>query len=240
MPGTSGTARYNLIMVDNKNAYQWAQEKADMVTNELRRPGRKINVMSDEEWNRKAAAAAKKHAEQEARLQKERQAKQLAREEALKPFQEKVDREKKFPSLIEDKLGLYHEPADTAEEYSEEKWKTVYKQTAPFLAQAVLAYRYGIDKDCGKLAGGDLGYFGGHNLAEYLQYRELSPNTDEVKFFETLLAKKFEFPKFLTVALTANIEGLAATNSLAETVDLLEFILTDEVTQIEITELVLE
>lgn len=48
------------------------------------------------------------------------------------------------------------------------------------------------------------------------------------------------FPKSQAVALTASIETLAKNNSLAETVNLLGFILEDDVTQIEISELVLE
>jgi len=36
--------------------------------------------------------------------------------------------------------------------YDEKKWKPVYKQTSPFLAKVILAYRYGVDKDNGRLA----------------------------------------------------------------------------------------
>lgn len=39
----------------------------------------------------------------------------MGKGQALVPFEERVERDKKFPSLIEDKLVLYHEPAGEEE-----------------------------------------------------------------------------------------------------------------------------
>ena len=184
-------------------ASEYAQGRIDSFNAELRRPARKIHVMSEEAWARKAEKAKKEHEEKEAKLEKERKEKKLAKEQALVPFQERVERDKKFSSLIKDKLLLYHEPAGE-EQYDEKKWEPVYTQVSPFLAKVVLVYRYTVARDSGKLAGKDLDYCGGWNLESYLDSRGLALSDDEKGFFKDLLSNKVRPQKLAQCILDLN------------------------------------
>ena len=59
-------------------------------------------------------------------------------------------------------------------------------------------------------------------------------------FFFFFCLNQLDWPGFFALALSGRIEALGDLNSLDESVDLLGFILEDQVTQIEINELILE
>ncbi|KAJ6028675.1 hypothetical protein N7540_004251 [Penicillium herquei] len=181
--GSLGLDPYN-----GQSGWDLAQGRINRQNDAIRRPGRKINVMSDEQFWKWYKDWQKKIWDHQEMLAKKQEEKQLAYEEGIKPYAARIQREKEYPAEILKKLQLYHEPADE-NEFTQEEWDAVYEQAAPFLAKCVLAYRYGIDKDNGNLPGSDLKYYGGRTLAEYLEWRDL-PVTAEEDGFEGLFDKK--------------------------------------------------
>lgn len=160
--------------------------------------GRKINVMSNEEWDRRQEELNKKLKEKEEkeRAYREKIVREHQRSEAMEKARAesnvRIEREKQYATEIQKKLQTYHEPPE-GDTTSDKEWKTVYEETSPFLAKCVIAYRYGIDKAIGKLDG-ELGsfFFGGspnRSLGVYLSLRDIQVNGDEAGF-ENLVAQK--------------------------------------------------
>ncbi|KAJ5934508.1 hypothetical protein N7466_004055 [Penicillium verhagenii] len=226
-------SKSTLNFVTGKTASEQIQSRTDLRTDEIRRAGRKITVMSDEEWNRREEAMNKRAAEYKAKLDKEQAEHRLSREKALQPIRDRIEREKKYPSLIHEKLSLFHEPADESPA-ALDAWDIVYKETSPFLAKVVIAYRYGLDKGSGRLDNTAIGYYGGDDLVSCLRARDIGVSGNETAF-DRLVSMKF-----LAAALVDNIETISKDESQAARKELLEFIIGDEVTEIEITELVIE
>lgn len=143
---------------NGETASELAQARTDMTTAEIHRAGEKINVMSEEEWNRRMEDATKRRqaiAAEEAKKQAERR---LSDNDSVRPivdrYNKDIGRQKGYQAQVYKKLKAYHEKpaADTT---SSAEWKSVYEETARFLAAALLSYHYQADKGKGTIMGPD-------------------------------------------------------------------------------------
>lgn len=174
-------------------ASELAQQRTDAKNQSIRRKGQKIKVMSNEEYDRLVEQAAKKAKEQE-KVEEERREKlrreyekELLADEHYQESKKRIERESQYVYDIQKTLGVFHEPAE-GDKTSDAEWKVVYEQTAPFLAKCVIAYRYGVDKDIGKLKG-RLGELLGKDFKDYLDRRRI-PVAEDESGFETLVSQK--------------------------------------------------
>jgi hypothetical protein len=170
------------------------QSRTDARVAEIRRAGRYVPVMSNEEWNRRQKEARGIAEEQ---LRKEREgrerieneyARAVLRQKASEESHTRARRDQQFPGEIEKKLRTYHELPD--ETIPEKEWYPVYKETAPFLAKCIVAYRYGNDKAKGRTEG-DQGDFWGRSLVGYFSLRDIEADGDEGGF-ENLVSQKVQ------------------------------------------------
>lgn len=169
------------------------QERIDAKNDEIRRRGVKIDVMSDEEWNRREEISKNKMLAKQKQDREEREwmQKEYARQELEKRIKEecqtRIATDSKFPAEIEKLLYTFHE-APEGDNTPESEWKTVYKQVSGFLAKCVIAFRYGNDKASGKLDEAR-GHLLGLDLADYLARRDIPVDGDE-SGFNNLVSQK--------------------------------------------------
>ncbi|KAK8109476.1 hypothetical protein PG999_007613 [Apiospora kogelbergensis] len=194
----------NFDAVNGSTASEIAQSRADGRTSEIHRAGVKINVMSDEEWNREQEAAEK----EEQRIW-EKEMKKLVKasasdDEAVQPiiqrYLKQVNLQRGYRAETLKKLKAYHEkPADG--KISAGEWKGTYEDIATFMAAVLVSYHFQLDQAKGVHTGPDLRKFPnttvrnidkprGHNLNSYLEHRNLSMTNDEVKYLHGLVSKK--------------------------------------------------
>lgn len=199
--------------INGKTASELAQSRIDAKTNDIRRPGRKIDVMSEEEWKRRVEKARKAR---EAWQAKELEAYEMRRATAaeavgriLGKYHERLNQQRNYQVQIAKKLKAYHEkPAgDTT---SPEDWKATYEETARFLAGTLQSFHYEIDRQHGTIQGPNLSRYrefcyryniprdspfwrdvpSDFTLKSYVKHRNVEISDDEAVYFEGLVDQK--------------------------------------------------
>lgn len=186
-----------------QTASEIAQSRTDEREAEIRRPGRKIDVMSEEEWQRRVAAAREKRAALEAQMREERRRRSRSDNEKARPILDRylaeVNLQRQYQKQMPKKLRDYHEvPGGST--VTKDEWKAAHQDIGHFLTLALLAYHYQLDEEKGIAAGPNLYKYPdhtlqldvpqGHNLRAYFQHRGLSATDDELKYFEGCISKK--------------------------------------------------
>ncbi|KAF4985527.1 hypothetical protein FGRMN_11174, partial [Fusarium graminum] len=237
------------------SASELAQARTDAQTESIRRPGIKINVMSDETWNKLIKEAEGRRLKKEAKLQQqllERHA--TAKEAAMKvlpPYLAMVRRQRLYQEQLAKKLKAYHEKPEDDTTTSDE-WKTAYTEVARLLAAALISYHYQMDMDRGDVKGPDYNKFyitgipldtpESATLEAYLAHRHVPVSGEEVKYFESLIAKQADLPIFILAATEDNLVRISQTkgSSLAAPKAILEFVIEDYLIREEIVEIFLD
>ena len=128
-----------------------AEHAANQLDNEIRRPGRKIQTMSEEQWNKICEEARQtelywQRVQQEENWRKylEEQREKL-RTEQVKNYNDQlardVARDKQHREWYEVFFNQIHEP-DYEEEFPTARWKMVYHDLSWFLARVDGAYNW--------------------------------------------------------------------------------------------------
>ncbi|KAH8695020.1 hypothetical protein BGW36DRAFT_195651 [Talaromyces proteolyticus] len=142
--------------INGQTASEAAQARTDAREAEIRRPAMKIDVISDEEWDRRVNAAEKRRKDRE-RAEEDEKARKRAYEDRMKLIEEQVkafesrlnrdiDRDRRHRQWYEDFFNRYHEP-DNEGEFSAETWKKTYQRVACFLAKLDGAYNWSESDD---------------------------------------------------------------------------------------------
>ncbi|KAH7183239.1 uncharacterized protein B0J16DRAFT_373744 [Fusarium flagelliforme] len=236
-------------------AYDMAQARTDARTESIRRPAVKIDVMSDEEWNRRMEAANKRRQQEEAKIEQELAQKCATAKEAairvLNPYLATVKRQREYQPQLAKKLKAYHEkPA--GDKTPPNEWKEAYNEVGRLLTAALVSFHFQSDKEHGVVQGPGRVKF--HEagmerdmpetptLQAYLTHRHVPVSDDEVNYFKSLVERKVDLPIFLVAAAEDNLERISKTEgtSLAAPKALLEFVVEDELIREEVVEIFLE
>ncbi|KUL82255.1 hypothetical protein ZTR_10774 [Talaromyces verruculosus] len=126
-----------------------AQKRADELSNEIRRPGRKIEVISDEQWDKWVEEARQRrlHWEQVQRdeyarkylEEKRKELQQKQAEEYYDQLTRGVERDNKHRQWYEAFFNQFHSPA-VANEFPASTWKTLYRSVSELLGALDAAY----------------------------------------------------------------------------------------------------
>ncbi|KAK8872356.1 hypothetical protein PGQ11_002870 [Apiospora arundinis] len=243
------------VLVGGITAEEIAKSRVNARESSIRRPGRTIKVMSEEEWQRRCAAAAEKRKEWYAKQAAEQAARTQSDNEKLRPLADRyaaeVNRQRQYPKLMAKKLRNYHvKPEGTA--IPDGEWKASHQDIGKFLAAVLLAYHYGVDIKNGSAMGPPVYMYRSHTLQLdvppdrglkcYIEHRGLAASDDELRYFDGCIAKKVDFPVFLVAAVEDNLKRLSKSkdSSLDADKQILAFILEDDLLIEEITEVILE
>jgi hypothetical protein len=193
----------NFNGITGDTASELAQARADEKTESIRRPARKVNVMSEEEWMRRDKEWRRRQAKEEEKWARDYRERYSTAAEVvgkiLDKYHERLSQERAYQQQIAKKLKAYHEkPSDDTTPPAE--WKATYEKAARFLAATVLSYHYQMDQEKGTVRGPDLskyqqfGFQGDvpldNSLEAYVQHRNVAISADEESYFERLVAKK--------------------------------------------------
>ncbi|KAM0431724.1 hypothetical protein ACHAQK_010041 [Fusarium lateritium] len=236
-------------------ASELAQARTDAQTDSIRRPGVKINVMSDEEWNRIIQESTERRQKQEAKIQQELAQKHATAKEAaikiLAPYLAMIKRQREYQPQLAKKLKSYHEKP-VGDKTSPSEWKEAYNEVGRLLAAAMVSFHFQMDKELGDVqgpgevrfyeAGIDLDMPETPTLQAYLAHRHVPVSDDETNYFETLVARKVDLPIFLVATDEDSLGRISQTEGslLAAPKALLEFIVIDELVREEIIEIFLK
>ncbi|KAJ5174588.1 uncharacterized protein N7482_000465 [Penicillium canariense] len=144
-----GNIRWDGVSGDTDS--EIAQKRANLVNDEIHRPARKIQTISDEQWDKWVEEARERRilrgkAEQDERVR------QYVREERIKLQTEQakeyedqlardVDRDAKHRLWYEAFFNQFHDP-DDPNEFSEGTWKTVYYSVSWYLMKMDAVYNW--------------------------------------------------------------------------------------------------
>ncbi|KAM0226718.1 hypothetical protein ACHAP5_012331 [Fusarium lateritium] len=240
---------------NGETASELAQARNDSQTDSIRRPGVKINVMSDEEWNRTIQKSTDRRLKQEAKLREElAQKESTAKEAAIKiltPYLAMINRQREYQPQLAKKLKSYHEKP-VGDKTSPSEWKEAYNEVGRLLAAAMVSFHFQMDKELGDVQGpGEARFYEADieldmpatpTLQAYLAHRYVPVSDDETKYFETLVARKVDLPIFLLATAEDSLGRISQTEGLllAAPKSLLEFIVSDELIREEIVEIFLQ
>lgn len=188
--------------VTGDTASEMAQARTDTRTEDIRRPGIKIDVMSEEEWQRRMAEGDKARRAEEARQLQAYQEKHAGDEAAvgalLAVHDKEVKQQRAYGGHLTKKLKAYHELPDD-DKTSAATWKAVYAETARFLAAAMVSYHYQMDLERGAVLGPDLRKYHvrvdpdiprSRGLKAYVEHRHVAISEDESAYFQALVGRK--------------------------------------------------
>ncbi|EKJ70220.1 hypothetical protein FPSE_09594 [Fusarium pseudograminearum CS3096] len=246
----------NFDGINGATASEMAQSRIDAQTDSIRRPGVKIDVMSDEEWNRRLQASEERRRKKEAQIQLEMEQQHATAKEAaikiLAPYMATVNGQREYQAKLAKKLKAYHEkPA--GDKTSAQEWREAYAEVGRLLAGVLVAFHFQLDKHNGNnVQGPGWGKFSDVGLepdmpqnaalGAYLAHRRVPVSDDEVKYLESLIERKVDLPIFIIAASEDNLKRISQTegSSLSAPKALLEFLIQDDLMREEITELFLE
>ncbi|KAK8876875.1 hypothetical protein PGQ11_001821 [Apiospora arundinis] len=251
----SNSSWEGLTLFTGETAGEMAQARINATENEIRRPGIKIPVMSEEVWQRRAAEAAKMRKAWYEKQAAESAKRTASDNEKVQPLMDRylaeVNQQRQYQKQMPKKLLNYHEKPEGTN-ISSADWKNSYQDIGNFLAAALLAYHYQIECENGTVRGPpDVYKYRNHNLQldvpwdaklkTFYHHRGLSVKDDELKYFEGCVSKKVDFPIFLVAAVEDNLTRLSKNEdaSLAAHKQLLAYILKDDLIREEITEVLL-
>ena len=193
-----------------ETASEMARGRTDAREDEIRRRGQRIDVMSEEEWQRRTAQAARQrqawHERLGARQARRGAAAPLSDEERAQPLIDRyvaeVNLQRQYRKQLPKKLRDYH-AAPEGTLVSRDDWDDAYEDVGHFLAAALLAYHYQVDSGGGggrSVMGPDVGSCRNHNLQLdipkapnlecYFEHRGLSASDDELRYFKGCVAQK--------------------------------------------------
>jgi len=189
--------------VTGDTASEMAQARTDARTEDIRRPGVKIDVMSEEEWQRRMAEGEKARRAEAAKQLKAYQEKHAGDAAIVAALLEVHNREVKqqraYEGLLYKKVKAYHELPDDDNTPSS-TWKAVYAEIARFLAAAMVSYHYQLDREKGTVRGPDvyryhtggfeLDFPKGYSLQAYVEHRNVATSGDERDYFQALVDRK--------------------------------------------------
>lgn len=195
--------------ITGATASELASARNDARTADIRRPGVKISVMSEEEWQNRMAKVEKHRKDLQAKKRKEYQDKHggdfAIVSALLEVYNNEVKQERAYEGLLFKKLKAYHELPDDDKTPSA-TWKAVYAETARFLAATMVSYHYQLDLEKDAVAGPDLSGYetwqfkldfpSGDSLQDYVKHRNVSMSEDEREYFQRLVDLKVSLASF--------------------------------------------
>ncbi|KAM0496293.1 hypothetical protein ACHAP8_007554 [Fusarium lateritium] len=245
------SSRYNYGAFDTlngKTAIELSQSRVGTKIDSIRKPGFKIDVMSDEEWNQLAKVSDARRRQKDAQIQQDLKQQHTTVEEVatktVTSYFAMVNSQREYVSKLAKMLKAYYKTPD-GDETSRQEWEAAYAEVGRFLAAVLVAFHFQMDRTCGvDVQGPGIQDFrdahmkgdvpNGHWVHDYIAHRQVSVSVDEEKYLKSLVDRRVSQNIFRTSQYPSNL-----TDYFIEQFDLPIFILVaceDNVNRIAQTE----